>query len=144
MEQPEEPGRLKDRFVGERKIDMILQLPDGSAVTGRGTASVREVSRGCGVQSDLRYTIGEAPYEETDLWSYDRYGRAMHMFGVGSDGSVHDLTPELHWKGAQEGGETEEKVTATWESPETVRIRSEVTVEGRPGPTMDAVGRKRT
>lgn len=66
------------------------------------------------------------------------------MFGVGSDGSVHDLTPELHWKGAQEGGETEEKVTATWESPETVRIRSEVTVEGRPGPTMDAVGRKRT
>ena len=74
------------------------------------------------------------------------------MFGVGSDGSVHDHTGrwkddrtlELHWKGAQEGGETEERVTATWESPKTVRIRSEVTVEGRPGATMDAVGRKRT
>lgn len=151
MEQPAELDRLKDRFVGEWDLDLTIRMPDGSTMTGRGTASVREVSRGHGIESVLDYTVGGLSYVETDLWSYDRWGEMIHMFGVGSDGSVHDHTGrwkdadtlELHWRGVQEGGETEETVTATWESADTVRIRSEVTIQGKPGPTTDSVGRKR-
>ncbi|HOI12730.1 MAG TPA: hypothetical protein PLG75_02675 [Methanoculleus sp.] len=151
MEQPEELNRLKDRFVGEWDLDMTIRMPDGSALTGRGTATVREVSRGYGIESVLAYTFGDMPYEETDLWSYDRWGETIHMFGVGSDGSVHDHTGrwkdadtlELHWRGAREGGEAEETITATWESADTVRIRSESTSGGKPGPAMNSVGRKR-
>ncbi len=152
MEQPEELARLRERFVGEWDFDLTMRMPDGNTVTGNGTATVREVSRGNGIQSDLSYTVGGRPYEETDLWSYDRIGEIMHMFGVGSDGSVHDHTGgwkdagtlELHWRGIMEDGEAEETVTATCESAGTVRIRSEVTVRGAPGPVMDSVGRKRT
>jgi len=151
-EQPAELDRLRDRFVGEWDLDLTIRMPDGSTMTGRGTASVREVSRGYGIESVLAYTVGGIPYEETDLWSYDRWGERIHMFGVGSDGSVHDHTGgwkdadtlELHWRGVQAGGEAEETVTATWESADTVRIRSEVTIRGKPGPATDSVGRKRT
>lgn len=87
-------------------------MPDGNALTGSDTATVREISRGYGIESVLAYAVGGMPYEETDLWRYDHRGGMIHMFGAGSDGSVHDHTGrwkdagtlELHWKGVQEGG----------------------------------------
>ncbi|WP_214020845.1 hypothetical protein [Methanoculleus sp.] len=96
-------------------------MPDGNAMTGRGAATVLEVSRGYGIESVLAYTVGGMPYEETDLWSYDRSRGMMHMFRVRSDGSVHDHTgrwkdagtQEMHRRGVQEGREAEETNTAT-------------------------------
>jgi len=151
MQQMEELQRFKDRFVGEWELDVTIHMPDGNNLKGKGTATVREVPLGHGIQSNLRYTIGEQFYEESDLWSYDRSKEVMHMYGTGSDGSMHDHTGswkdadtlEMHWRGVQEGGEAEETITVTWESDDTVRIRSVVTVQGAPGPVMDSVGRKR-
>ena len=73
------------------------------------------------------------------------------MIGSGSDGTVHDHaggwkdadTLELHWQGREGGQEAKETITVAWESPDTVRIRSETTVDGKPGPVMDSVGRRR-
>jgi len=148
MQEPKGLDRLRDRFVGEWDLDVPLQMPDGSTMTGTGTATVREVAGRYGIQSDLTYTIGGESYEETDLWTYDREKGTVHMFGAGSDGSTHDHTGrwkdadtlELRWS---DPGGAEETITASWEAADTLRIRSETRVGGKPGPVMDSVGRRR-
>jgi|GEM_PF-1049567 hypothetical protein len=151
MQQLTEMGRLRDRFVGEWDIEVNLSMPDGSVMKGRGTAAVREAAGGEGIRSDLRFTLDGKPYTETDLWRYEPEEETIHMIGSGSDGTVHDHaggwkdadTLELHWQGREGGQEAKETITVAWESPDTVRIRSETTVDGKPGPVMDSVGRRR-
>jgi len=151
MEQLAEMDRLRARFLGEWDVEVNLSMPDGSAMKGQGTATVREAAGGDGIQSDLAFTLDGQPYTETDNWRYEPREETIHMIGTGSDGTVHDHagrwkdadTLELHWRGREGGREVEETVTATWESPDTVRIRSETTIDGKPGPIMDSVGRKR-
>jgi hypothetical protein len=151
MERPEELERLKHRFLGVWDLDLTIRTADGITLTGRGSASVREVSGGYGIQNNLQYTIGESHHEETDLWGYDRWEEMIHMFAVGSDGSVQDHaggwkdadTLELRWSGVRYGEGAEETTTISWTSADTVRIRSEETVAGKPGALMESVGRKR-
>ncbi|MDV2481909.1 DUF1579 domain-containing protein [Methanoculleus sp. Wushi-C6] len=92
MQEPKGLDRLRDRFVGEWDLDVTLRMPDGSTLAGTGTATAREVAGGYGIQNDLSFTLGGKPYQETDLWTYDREKGTVHMFGAGSDGSTHDHT----------------------------------------------------
>jgi hypothetical protein len=144
LEDPRDLDRLKAGLLGRWEMEVSGTMPDGRAVSGTGLATAVEISLGKGIHTETKMTIEGEPYEEHDLWGYDRRRQRLRVFTVTSDGTIHahlgrwkdERTLEVRWKGKRDGRDVAEDVTMTWESPDTIRIQSGEVHEGIMGPSF--------
>lgn len=149
--QPRELEELKSRLVGEYDIDLTMTMPNGDNLRSKGYAMAEEISLGFGVRTTLRANIpGIGPYEEHDLWSFDRWEKKMHFYSVTSTGAVHDHVGgwtsanvlRFEWRGLYQGKPATESVSLTFSTGE-ISVHEVDTSDGQQGPISDFVLKRR-
>jgi hypothetical protein len=138
MSYPKELEMLK-RLKGDWNVEITAMMPDGSKANGEGRIAAEEIARGDGVHTRMSYIVAGGSVEEEDLWSFDRWGKKVHVFSVTSDHNVHDhiggwrddATLEARWDGTMDGKDAAEALVMTWESPDRFRIHDTMYSDGK-------------
>jgi hypothetical protein len=97
MEIPKEYERLRERLVGDWSFRITRQMPDGFSLAGKGIMQVRELPGGYALETLYRSSFtGREPYEEYELWGYDRGSGTIRVYCANSRYAVLEFSGE--WK----------------------------------------------
>ncbi len=110
------------QLVGEWTVGVAMKANNNQILSGCGEMTAVELGE-AGINSEMNMQIeGYDDYYENDLWSANPDTGEVHMFGITSEGDIHDHTGvfkdnqtlELFWRGTFEDQEHEEHVRLKW------------------------------
>ena len=150
IQQPKELELLR-QLIGEWIVGVAIKIGDDKVLSGCGEMSAVEIAD-LGINSELNMHIeGYDDYLENDLWSFDEVTGKVHLFGINSEGDVHDhvggwkddKTLELNWKGTYENEGSAEQITAKWLTRDQIEVKETVYSKDKINLTIDYVFKRK-
>ncbi len=137
---PSQEQMLLQNLVGKWTLTATGKLPDGTTLTGTGSAELAAVGGGKGAAGPIEMNIeGGLHLEHGLMFGYDIWTKKVHFYAVGNRGEVHDhsgpMTGEnscrLVWEGLKDGKPASEDITMTITKDEIAFVNTE-TADGKP------------
>ena len=95
---PADVQKLLDQMAGSWSVKAATLQVDGKSITSDSQAVCEKVAGGWALRCKVTVTAGAHRDEMIQVLSWDRPGRAFHLYSVNSSGDRHDHTGSFDGK----------------------------------------------